>query len=208
MGAIEEALARRREMEAAEAAKPNAEQQTGENSPTFTGELTPPPPPLVLDTPNPPVIPETASLVGNLNTANMTANGQAPKDEIPASRSGPTPAPVEVVPTVVKRATRTFYHLYAGAGVVMPDGTRLTFGGKPGSQGVFMTDKMEETAYLSELANTPGSQVSEDLSGVQDPEFQHDQEEALGDSRRNTLLDLDPNVAAARAGLGRTIAQG
>lgn len=104
-----------------------------------------------------------------------------------------------------RSSARTFQHLFAGAGVVTPDGRRLTFGGQPGGVGIYVTDRADDIAYLEELSHTSGSQVTE--PGVTDDATKNALQEAARDARRNTEVDLNPNVQAARNSLGQTIAK-
>lgn len=115
-----------------------------------------------------------------------------------------------VVATRTIGRVRTFNHLFAGAGTIMPNGTRLTFGGAPGGIGTYVTDNAEEIAFLEELSRTSGSQVSDPEKHVGEDardQFRDEQMQALEDARKNTVTDLNPNVVAARAALESTIKQ-
>lgn len=111
---------------------------------------------------------------------------------------------------------RVFQHVYAGANTILPDGTKLTFGGPLGSQGTFITNVPEEVAHLEKLAKMPGSQISEivhtadgrDVPTSADAQFSADQAQVRADAAANSARDLDPNVVAARSNLAASIAQG
>lgn len=137
----------------------------------------------------------------------------------PNAGASPVPAasigqglPAVAASTVV--GLRTFQHLYAGAGVVMEKGKRLVFGGPNGGIGYYSTNKPSEIELLNEIANTPGSMVTEVKQApdgryvtATDPILQAEQLAVQRDSRRNTENDLNPNVQNARQNLSRTIAQ-
>lgn len=116
--------------------------------------------------------------------------------------------------TPISGAMRTFQHLYAGAGVIMPTGKRLVFGGQNGGIGYYTTNRTNEIELLSDLADTPGSMVSEvkvtpdgRMVVTTDPILQAEQLAVQQDARRNTAADLNPQVSNARENLARTIAQ-
>jgi len=115
--------------------------------------------------------------------------------------------------TVAKSNAREFQHVYAGAGVNLKNGKRLTFGGAPGSNGRYVTDREDEIAYLEELANTQGSQVTEIFRDSEGREVARgagsslasDFQRAARDAAANTVADADPNVNTARNNLPNVI---
>lgn len=111
-------------------------------------------------------------------------------------------------------APRTFQHIIAGAGTVMPDGERIVFGGAPGGVGFFVTEDKEKIEFLEKLSKMPASQVTEVIHtaegrdvAVVDPTFKEDLQTAVADSRANSAREIDPAIAAARANLAKNIAQ-
>lgn len=114
----------------------------------------------------------------------------------------------------IERPWRTFQHLYANANTIMPNGKKLIFGGQNGHLGQYSTNIPDQIKHLAELANTPGSMVTEvrqDAEGrfivVTDAILDAEKQAALIDSRTNTARQQDPGVAQAISNLGRTIAQ-
>lgn len=115
--------------------------------------------------------------------------------------------------TVLSGAMRTFQHQYANASVITDKGKRLVFGGQNGGIGYYTTNKPAEIELLSEVADTPGSMVTEVKQAADgrylvkdDPILQAERLAVQRDSRANTAADLDPNVNNARQNLGKNIA--
>jgi hypothetical protein len=109
---------------------------------------------------------------------------------------------------------RTFQHQYANASVITEKGKRLVFGGPNGGIGYYTTNKLAEIEILSEIADTPGSMVTEVKQAADgrylvadDPILQAEKLAVQRDSRANTAADLNPQVQNARQNLSRNIAQ-
>ena len=109
---------------------------------------------------------------------------------------------------------KTYQHQYANANTILPNGKKIIFGGMNGSIGQYSTNVPSQIEHLDELAQTPGSMITEvrkDSEGrfvvVTDAILQAEQQAALIDSRTNSAADLNPNVVSARANLARQIAQ-
>ena len=109
-------------------------------------------------------------------------------------------------------AYRTFQHVYANAGTILPTGRRLVFGGPNGGVGEYTTNDEKELEHLVDLARTPGSMVTEVLV-LQDGRHLARPDQVLAaeraavirDSRLNTAAESNPNVAAARNNLANNI---
>lgn len=133
-------------------------------------------------------------------------------DEVPLT--GKLDTAIETGIGYAEAPWRTFQHLYANANTIMPNGKKIIFGGQNGHVGQYSTNKKDQIEHLVELANTPGSMVTEvrkDAEGryivVTDAILEAETRAALIDSRTNTARQQDPNVAQAMNNLGRTIAQ-
>lgn len=103
--------------------------------------------------------------------------------------------------------SRTFVHQVAGANTILPDGRKLVFRGKKGSQGFYMTDDVDEIEWLEELVATPASQISEEINNrvvrkAVDPAIQEAAMEAAANSERAA----NPTVSAAVNNLPQAIA--
>lgn len=101
---------------------------------------------------------------------------------------------------------RTFRHVYAGATTIMPNGKNLRFGGGIGGPGFYATSKQEEIDFLSELAQSHGSQVSEPGRADHLDEFASDMAAATEVARANTSRFQDPKALKAFENLGNQIA--
>lgn len=103
---------------------------------------------------------------------------------------------------------REYSHLVAGANTILPDGKRITFYGKKGSDGFYRTRNEGEIEWLESLCDMPGSQVTrvinEQIVAKQaDPAIL----QAAIDAAANTALTMDPAIAALQANFGATIAK-
>jgi hypothetical protein len=175
-----------------------------------------------------------ADLVARQQAAvEMAAKNQASGVPGVTSNAGGNPAPVTAIPAaqtqelvldpvmptngevgMIERPWRTFQHLYANANTILPNGKKIIFGGPNGHIGQYSTNVPEQIQHLAELANTPGSMITEvrkDAEGryivVTDSILEAEKQAALVDSRMNTARQQDPNVSQAMNNLGRTIAQ-
>lgn len=152
-----------------------------------------------------------ASSAMNSSSVNLSST-------IPQSTQAVAQPPVElskdeVVAARMRTKGHEFQHVYAGAGTIMDNGKRLTFGGAPGGNGRYVTADEEEVEFLKKLANTPGSQITEifrDADGREvargaESSLAQDLTQARADAARNTELDTDPAVNTARNNLGNAI---
>lgn len=121
------------------------------------------------------------------------------------------------------RHARTFVHQTAGANTIMPDGTKLTFGGRPhlaslgmvGGIGLYVTSIPEEIKWLASLVKMPGSQVTELIEDKQshqemlvqkavDPAIAQSAQDAAANSERV----FNPTTSGVVENLGAHIASG
>lgn len=149
-------------------------------TPNFSGQLTQ----------GAPSIPQATQRVGANPVTNMDAL-HAAMDEEAAD---------------VHRNFKTFRHMFAGSNVVMADGTKLVFGGRAGQPGYYTTDVLDEIAFLKSMCRSANSMMAEE-EGRMSPEMAALRARAAEDARRNTLLETDPNIVAARNNLGQAIAR-
>jgi hypothetical protein len=84
--------------------------------------------------------------------------------------------------------------LTAGSTTITPKGKIITFGGKPGTHGVYSTSDADEIAHLDELHNSPTAQVSRTSTTTLDEETKEVVEVKTGEAPKP-----DPVVAAAAA---------
>lgn len=130
------------------------------------------------------------------------ATGIVPKPAAPAPVTD-----VKEVAVAKLKDEHTYMHIFAGANTIMPSGKKLTFNGRPGSVGYYTTIKEDEIAFLDELAETGGSQISkEERALLIDNEFNRERTEAYTASTVNSAQQLDKNVVAAQDNLAKTIA--
>lgn len=141
-----------------------------------------------------PMIPQAATQLGQAPVASLASLHQAIVDE---KSNASTLEPGE--------SFKTYKHMYAGANTIMPDGKRLTFGGHPGGNGYYTTKDPAEQQYLNDMCRQVSSQISTE-NGNLTPELTSLQAQTVVDTRRNTVLDVDPNVANARANMANVIA--
>jgi len=121
------------------------------------------------------------------------------------------------------RHARTFVHQTAGANTIMPDGTKLTFGGRPhlasigmvGGIGLYVTSVPEEIKWLAQLVKMPGSQVTElieDVRSHQEMLVQKPVDPAIAQSARDAAANservMNPNTSAVVENMGAHIASG
>lgn len=121
------------------------------------------------------------------------------------------------------RHSRKFVHQTAGANTIMPDGKKLTFGGRPhlasigmvGGIGLYITSIPEEIKWLSTLAKMPGSQVTELIEDVvthQEMLVQKKVDPAIALSARDAAANservMNPNTSAVVENMGAHIASG
>lgn len=149
------------------------------------------------------------------NMLNTIANGAPDQPAVGAIKA-------EVVVDKIKKA-RTFVHQTAGANTILPDGTKLTFGGRPhlasinmvGGRGLYVTDVPEEIEWLAQLVKMPSSQVTE---MVEDP-LTHTEKilpkradptimQSVRDAAENSERVFNPTVSAVVENMGAHIASG
>ena len=102
--------------------------------------------------------------------------------------------------------SKTFRHPVAGSTVILPNGSVLAFGGKPGGFGVVVTDNPAALEMLGALAALPGNPVelvSEEAPLDAPAEKPTDPSVAasIRDAAANTVRLADPKVAAMQANL-------
>jgi hypothetical protein len=121
------------------------------------------------------------------------------------------------------RHSRTFVHQTAGANTILPDGKKLTFGGRPhlasigmvGGLGFYVTNDPVEIKWLETLVKMHGSQVTE---LVEDPTSHREAliakqadpaiQQSAQDAARNSERVFNPQASAAVENLGAHIASG
>lgn len=118
------------------------------------------------------------------------------------------------------KTVHEYTSLTAGSTTITPKGKVLTFGGKPGTYGVYTTSDADEIKHLDELHDSPTAQVTRtavttvdeetaevvEVKTAEAPKEDPVVKQAAEEAAEATARVVNPVVAAAQEKLASTIA--